>query len=546
VFPDFSGPWLSIKAHIRILILTDDDGSYTEAHRFGLTELVTTLETTPGVFAKITVTKAHRDTATPMYDEPANADIQTFRFDDPNQFNPANYDQIWLIGIRERISGQVLSQAELKVIAQFMDQGGGVFATGDHQDLGGALSGEIPRVRSMRKWTYNYSHDYETYNPNSAEGPPVLGSFRHDTLVAGHNPTVSFDDQSDDIPAEIHPKFYGPQNKYFSIRYPHPILCAPGGVISVLPDHMHEGECIVPSDVTQSYTFNGYTSTEYPVGSIGQIIPDVIALGEVFAHVTDNTGEGSIVDVASKAKKFGVIGAYDGHLANVGRVVVDSTFHHFVNINVIASEANSPDADKQIGFAYSAAGEDAYDQIRAYWRNIAIWLARSSQQQAMFYRTLWAARWDSQLRMVLPGMARRENISWDEMVQYGGTVRATLGRLVSPCASFNWLFAEENPLAKFSWWVKKNLPDPPPWEVSAVFINPEEYMLGTLGAIMMELIRAAPIREAEFRDNLDERMPTVIRSGFAVARKTALPHYERRIRETEEMIESIRAAGEQR
>jgi hypothetical protein len=395
----------------------------------------------------------------------------------------------------------------------------------------------------MRKWTYDYSHGYEAYDPNSDEGPPPLGSFRHDTLVAGHNPTVTFDDQSDDIPAKIYPKFYGPQNQFFSIRYPHPILCGPGGIITVLPDHMHEGECVVPDDVTRSYTFDGYTTTEYPSGSMGQISPDVIALGEVFAHVTDNTGENSIVDVVSKAKKFGVIGAYDGHLADIGRVVVDSTFHHFVNINVIASGANSPEPEKQVGLPFSAAGQDAYDQIRAYWRNIAIWLARSNQQQAMFYRTLWAARWDSQLRMVLPGMTHRVNIPWDEMVQYGGSVRSTLSRLVSPCSSFVWVFAEENPLAKFSWWVKLTLPDPPPYEVNAAFINPEEYLMGVLGSIMMELIRATPTREAEFRDNLDERMPAVIRSGFAVAGKTALPYYQRRMRETEEMLKRIQAAG---
>jgi len=531
------------KTQVRLLLLTDDEGSFSEEDKFGLTELVQTLESTPGVFMEVKVTKAHRDTATEMFTEPANADVQGFRFDNTGHFNPANFDQIWLIGVREKVSGALaLSQAELKVVAQFMDNGGGVFATGDHQDLGAALCAEIPRVRSMRKWTYDYTHDYETYNPASAEGPPVYGSHRHDTLVQGHDAAFTFDDQSDDIPAQISPTFYGIKNKYFGFRYPHPILCGPGGIIDVLPDHMHEGECVVPSNLSKSYTFAGYSTVEYPTGPNGQVIPDVIAQGEVFAHVTDNTGIGGIVDVVSNPRMFGSIGAYDGHEANVGRVVVDSTFHHFMNINVIASGAVSSDPVKQVGFAYSVSGQKAYDQIRAYWRNIALWLARPSQQLGMFHRTFWAARWDSQLRMVLPGLRHSRKPSWPELMQYGSSVRTTLGRLTSPCASYTWFFAWDNPLARFKWWLLLTLPDPP-WEMDDVLINPEEYMLGAFGAVMMELVRATPSRNPKFRDSLDNEMPNVVRKGLAVAAQTAAPHYEKRINETRKMLAAIRASS---
>ena len=33
-------------------------------------------------------------------------------------------------------------------------------------------------------------------------------------------------------------------------------------------------------------------------------------------------------------RAFGVIGAYDGHQGGVGRIAVDSTWHHFININI--------------------------------------------------------------------------------------------------------------------------------------------------------------------------------------------------------------------
>jgi hypothetical protein len=435
------------KTQVRILMLTDAEGTYTEELRFGLTELVSALESTSGVFAEFKVTKAHREVPTDTFIEPASADIKEFEFDNLDQFNPSNYDEIWIFGIRKQFEGKPLTPSELKVVAQFMDQGGGVFAVGDHEDLGRPLCGEIPRVRSMRRWTYKDDQDPEAYDPNSGQGPPVYGSFRHDTLVSGHSTLVAgpgtvvsgidiftFDDQSDDIPQTIYPKMYGISNSYFPFLYPHPILCGPRGVINVLPDHMHEGWCVVPKDLSQSYTFEHYVTEEYPSGSSGQIIPDVIAEGEVFAHATDNTDIQGKLDVPSKATKFGNIGAYDGHPVNVGRVVVDSTFHHFVNINVIASGANSSDPVKQKGFGASQSGREAYDQIRAYWRNIAIWLAPAAKQNSMFSRVLWAARWDSQVGMAGASTSRRETLSWGDMVRFGGSVRTTLRRFVTPCA----------------------------------------------------------------------------------------------------------------
>jgi len=69
------------------------------------------------------------------------------------------------------------------------------------------------------------------------------------------------------------------------------LLCGPHGVINVLDDHMHEGECIVPTDLTKSTTFDGYTSPEYPTVDGERPEPDVVAHGNVTAHITDNTGE---------------------------------------------------------------------------------------------------------------------------------------------------------------------------------------------------------------------------------------------------------------
>jgi hypothetical protein len=63
---------------------------------------------------------------------------------------PDTHDQVWLFGFQS--SGSEPSDEELRAISEFMDSGGGLFATGDHSALGKALCSEVPRARSMRRW----------------------------------------------------------------------------------------------------------------------------------------------------------------------------------------------------------------------------------------------------------------------------------------------------------------------------------------------------------------------------------------------------------
>lgn len=510
-------PQWGLPPTVRILIVCDDDFSYSPDQKFGLTELIGALQS-PGVFVNFSITKAHRETS--VYS--AEADIQEFRFDNPDHFSASKFEEIWFFGLRrsnETVS--LMSPAELRIVSQFMDGGGGVFATGDHEDLGAPLCGQIPRVRSMRKWKFNQAQiqdGYENYDPSSGDGPPVLGPFRHDTLLSGHDPTFTFDDQSDDLAATIIPKIYGMGNRYFQVKYPHPLLCGPRGVIDVLPDHMHEGECIVPDDLGQSTSFDGYNSVEYPSAGGFQPVPDVVAKGIVSAHETDNTAIGSVQDVTSNAKEFGCIGAYDGHSAQVGRVVVQSTFHHFVNINTNGTGSDSSDLVKQEGFYASEEGLDQYERIQAYWRNIAIWLAPTAKSSMMFYTALWAARWDSQVRMLTPGLVQRRN-HWKNMVTYGSAVHSVMKRFWSSCVVFDWVFAQDNPLAKFKWWLLLTLPDPPPWERLNVTLP--ELVTGMLGEMMMRLVAAAPAPDTKLRDSLGDFMPAIVSQSYRAALRTA-------------------------
>jgi hypothetical protein len=62
----------------------------------------------------------------------------------------------------------------------------------------------------------------------------------------------------------------------------------------------------------------------------------------------------------SPAKRFAMISVYDGPRAAVGRVATDSTWHHWMNINITDLET---------------AGGPTWQKIRRYYLNLAVWLA---------------------------------------------------------------------------------------------------------------------------------------------------------------------------
>jgi len=413
---------------VNILMFTDASGGF-DGREFGLSEILNVLAVAPGPWVRFNVTTAHRN-------NDASAMLKNFRFDAENL---SQYDEIWMVAVQRLPS--YLSDAELRAISEFMANGGGVFATGDHEDLGGGLCARIPRVRNMRMW----------YWPNPGpNGEPVAPKIdqanRHDTLTRRNGETIAFDHQSDDVPQEIMPVMY---TRYIGFlrkaSYPHPVLCGPNGVLKRMPDHPHEGHCYEPSDLNLSFTFNGATFEEYPTGA-GGLRPTP----EVIAHSGNAHRDPADVKGALNAKNFGSIGVYNGHQISIGRILVDSTWHHFFNIN-LTGRPGSSDPRAQQGFYGSAAGLDAYEDIKAYFRNIAVYLARKSQVSAMRTRALWFIRFDDRIAMDLRvehlgKLSPSERLL--EYVRIGIVARDVLGRYASRCQVLKWAFElVELPLA---------------------------------------------------------------------------------------------------
>jgi hypothetical protein len=103
------------------------------------------------------LTKAHRDTDPGTFTAADEAllkpDYQNFKFDQAG-LDLEEFDELWLFGVGGPTETSAVTDSELAAISRFMQNGGGVFATGDHEDLGLPLNGRIPRVRTMRKWYF--------------------------------------------------------------------------------------------------------------------------------------------------------------------------------------------------------------------------------------------------------------------------------------------------------------------------------------------------------------------------------------------------------
>jgi hypothetical protein len=526
---DFSLP----PTVIRVLIVGDKNDTFTIDFgngNFGLSELIKALEINSvnlGLYVDFKITKVHRAKVD-------DSEVKTdFRFNKPEMFNPKDYDEIWFFGMSQFVDPKrpefknslSLKDDELRIISQFMDNGGGVFATGDHQDIGNGLCARIPRVRSMRKWYFPKEGLY-----GEPVAPPIgitgldrgqNSSKRHDTLRAGDDLKYQFDDQSDDIPQQIIPKMYSTKywNKegIFIKRYPHPLLSKSRGVIKVLPDHMHEGECYVDEDLTKTFPFDGYTITEYPIlPKTGKpLTPEVIAEAIVIGGHKDEYSS-----LPTKAKIFGVLGAYDGHKVNVGRVAVDSTWHHFININVIGEwPHNDPKDIKHQGFNYSDngnsdKGKKVYQDIKTYWRNLGVWLAPKKIQKSILATALWAIRWSYPLVEELSSRTVQEGLGREGISYLGRVARYSLNNISSEEQVIQWLIpylTEIEDIVSPWWGNSESAPD----LVFDVIVN------SVLGGMILSIAKEFPERSQENKLRAERELNRVLDSGVYLGIKAA-------------------------
>lgn len=377
-------------AKVRILLYADGSALFQGGPFLGLSYVRTLLESRPYYYVDFDVATAHRDGADPTAS--ISGARQLTELDIMNQF-----DEIWFFGVT---SQPRLTGAEVALLDQFMSapKFGGVLVTGDHADLGRGIAGQIPRAGRMRQYP----------------APDAIAPGWNTTLEDGPDPEASFDfdDQSDDTPQRIRFKRYrvtaGPVYRYLRRQRPHQILCGPNGPVDVFPDHQHEGEAVAPVPAPND--------PEWPTKAGHQEGPEVIAWGRIKDPSADKHGQ-----------EIGLVSVYDGHDVDVGRIVADSTWHHWFDINLTGVV---PEREYYKGFDATAAGQAVLTKIDAYFLNCGVWLAPVARQQAMRRAAWWAIIWSDIAVQASPR---------DSVLALGRQAIDALGRYAPQCTVWDWI-----------------------------------------------------------------------------------------------------------
>ncbi|MEL6533915.1 MAG: hypothetical protein AAFQ98_00820 [Bacteroidota bacterium] len=397
--PEWIHPyWWLRPCSINVLVVTDGALNFSVG-RTGFSNFLTIfkqLEDESNIGLEYKVTLGHRSAGASDFNmQVGNPDIDRrikgFRFDNEEHFTPSMYDQVWLFGIE---AGPDMEEDETLIIANYMNNGGGVFATGDHGTLGNALCGNIVRVQDMRSWDGGNEVD-------------MRNEWRNDTNEAkpGEPRSYWFRDEEDEYPQRIYPRFYGADPNIL----PHPVLSSPtnihpDGVLNTMPDHPHEGQC------KEETTF---VVTDPKTGLEHSIDTQNIAISVVKG--------GNVAETSSKKDPtiphcFPSIGVFDGRPGNVGRIVVDATWHHFLNYNL------------------SEFDERTMQQIHKYFKNIAVWITRKKKMFCLYRRPIvkgLATERIIEASTFQPDLTAKD-LPLNELSVIGGHLRNVVANMVNP------------------------------------------------------------------------------------------------------------------
>jgi len=235
--------------------------------------------------------------------------------DDPclSELSRDRFDELWLFALDV---GDGLSPADCEGITRFHQQGGGILTTRDHQDMGISMCSMKP-----------------------------LGQF-HYFRSRQHHPDPEHRDRDDPYTKTIDwPNYHSGANGDFQIIHPiepvHPLLMGANGPIQYFLAHPHEGGGGVPDEMPHAR---------------------VIAMGK-----SKTTKRPFNLVVASDRYT-------DNHGNTLGRVVAQSTFHHFVDYNIDPDFGCPSFVDEPPGQGIKANPLGLAD-VYTYFRNLALWLS---------------------------------------------------------------------------------------------------------------------------------------------------------------------------
>jgi hypothetical protein len=233
-----------------------------------------------------------------------------------SRLDETDFDELWLFAVD---LGDGLTVADCEGITRFRQRGGGILATRDHEDLGSSLCtlGGIGRA-----------HFFHSQHPEPDETRHCIDDNVTTNISWPNYHSGSNGDYQQITPVEpAHDLLRGPDSK--------------SGLIEFFPAHPHEGAVGVPDDEPNAR---------------------VVATGK-----SQTTG-----------RDFNLVVAFDrsndSHGNTLGRGIAESSFHHLVDYNWDVDKGCPSFVEEPPGDGYKKK-PGALDDIKAFVRNAAIWLA---------------------------------------------------------------------------------------------------------------------------------------------------------------------------
>jgi hypothetical protein len=233
----------------------------------------------------------------------------------------SDFDELWLFAVD---AGDGITTRDCGGISRFRQRGGGMVVTRDHQDLGSSVCnlGGVGRA-----------HFFHTKNPELDPSRRVRDDISTKSISWPNYHSGRNGDYQRVTPLEpVHELLRNPTS--------------PSGLVEFFPAHPHEGAVGVP---------NGESNAR------------VTATGQSLA-----TGRPFNLVVAFER-------AEDEHGNMLGRGVAESSFHHFADYNWNLETGCPSFVDEAPGDAVRKY-PDQLNDIKAYARNVALWLGPSMQR----------------------------------------------------------------------------------------------------------------------------------------------------------------------
>jgi hypothetical protein len=204
-----------------------------------------------------------------------------------------------------------------------------------------------------------------------------------------------------------------------------------------------------------------------------------------------------------RPRMFGISSAYDGRLAQPytgktqrpGRIVCDSTWHHYLNINLDGTESGRTGLGTGSGAAFVPSPD--LQKIFTYYRNTLNWLQPANRIWCPIWWDLVATRLNPALFEELIDVDRLVN--WRDLVGLGRTAKALVsrvnGRGNARDQMLGLLLSDPNTQGMADMLAGD--------ELASTALDPDELLDGVFGALLSEVAHIVP---GDIDDKMAERL----------------------------------------